>query len=422
MARIAVIGGSLGGLFAANLLWRDGHDVVLLEKAAGSLDGRGAGIVTHAALFEGLVRAGVAVDETLGVAVESRRVMAADGSVEATLGMPQVLTSWSRLYALLREAFPAGRLRASTAVERLEPRDDGIRVHVAEGRAPQPGRSVIEVDAVVASDGIRSVVRQQLLPEAQPAYAGYVAWRGVCDESLLSRRTLATVFEHFAFGLPAGEQFIGYPVAGPGNDCARGRRRYNFVWYRAADARQLRVLMTDDDGVHHEAGIPPNRVSWLQIAAMREAGRNLLAPQLAEILEKTALPFLQPICDLASPALAHGRVALMGDAAFVARPHVGMGVTKAAQDAMALCDALRIHPADVPAAWRRYEAERLGPGAAVVERGRRLGAYMQAQARADGAALPPRTAAGVLADTAIDLGRRPWPTWTETAASLPTAA
>ena len=341
MARILVVGGSLGGLLAANMLLRAGHDVQLVERAAGSLDGRGAGIVTHEALFEGLRRAGVVVDSSLGVSVDSRRVLARDGSVEASQPLPQVLTSWSRLYALLKAAFPAERYHGGLAVHHVEQHAEGVRVHCAPPLAAPVDvqrNEVFEGDAVVASDGIRSVVRHRLMPEVEPVYAGYLAWRGVCDEAVLSRHTLATAFDHFAFGLPAGEQFIGYPVAGPHNTTARGQRRYNFVWYRAAEEHTaLRALMTDADGEHHEAGIPPHKVSWRHIAAMREAGRALLAPQLAEILEKTAAPFLQPIYDLVSPRIAHGRVALMGDAAFVARPHVGMGVTKAAEDAMALC-------------------------------------------------------------------------------------
>ena len=124
--------------------------------------------------------------------------------------------------------------------------------------------------------------------------------------------------------------------------------------------------MTDADGRHHPLGIPPHRVSWKQVAAVREAARTLLAPQFAEILEKTAQPFLQPIYDVLSPRLAFDRVALMGDAAFVARPHVGMGVTKAAEDAMALVAAVRQHGA-TPAALAAFEAARLEPGRAVVE-------------------------------------------------------
>lgn len=425
MARLVVVGGSLGGLLAANMLLRDGHDVQLIERVAGSLDGRGAGIVTHAALFDGLRRAGVAVDDGLGVAVASRRVLAADGRVEASLDMPQVLTSWSRLYALLKAAFPADRVHAGLTVGHVARHGQSVCVHAA----PPWGAPVdvqvnhrFDADGVIASDGIRSAVRAELLPAVQPQYAGYVAWRGVCDEAVLSRHTLDTAFNHFAFGLPDGEQFIGYPVAGQGNATEVGQRRFNFVWYRpAAQASTLQDLMTDADGVHHEGGIPPHKVSWRHIAAMREAGRRLLAPQLAEILEKTAQPFLQPIHDLVSPRIAHGRVALMGDASFVARPHVGMGVTKAAEDAMALVDALRDAQGDVPAAWQRYEQARLAPGTAAVARGRMLGAYIQAQSRAGGVgpagdAAAHRSAARVLADTAIDLAGRPPDQWTEPAA------
>ena len=327
MARILIAGGSLGGLLAANMLLRDGHDVQVLEKAAGSLDGRGAGIVTHAALGRGLRRAGVTVDDTLGVRVESRVALAANGDIMARLAMPQVLTSWSRLHALLSGAFPVERCHPGVAVARAEQHAHGVRVFAECGASG----AVFEGDLLIASDGIRSAVRAQFAPQAVPEYAGYIAWRGVCDEVLLSRRTLTSVFDHFGFGLPAGEQLIGYPVAGHGNATALGRRRYNFVWYRAADEHGgLRELLTDADGEHFPLGIPPNKVSWRQVAAMREAARRLLAPQFAEMLEKTAQPFLQPIHDVVSQRLAFDRVALMGDAAFVARPHVGMGVTKAA--------------------------------------------------------------------------------------------
>ena len=396
MARILIAGGSLGGLLAANMLLRDGHDVQVIEKAAGSLDGRGAGIVTHAALGRALERAGVTVDATLGVHVASRVALDASGTVVARLAMPQVLTSWSRLYALLSAAFPAGRCQRSVAVVRVEPQAGGVRVHGEAGE-------VFDGDLLIASDGIRSAVRAQYAPLAVAQYAGYIAWRGICDEALLSRRTLGSVFEHFGFGLPAGEQLIGYPVAGPGNATARGSRRYNFVWYRAADEQgALRELLTDADGEHHPLGIAPNKVSWRHVAAMREAARQLLAPQFAEILEKTAQPFLQPIFDVASQRLAFDRVALMGDAAFVARPHVGMGVTKAADDACALSDCIARHGA-TPAALQAYEALRLAPGQAVVQRARQLGAYLQAQGSAEGRDSAQRDAETVLRETAIDV-------------------
>jgi 2-polyprenyl-6-methoxyphenol hydroxylase-like FAD-dependent oxidoreductase len=76
--------------------------------------------------------------------------------------------------------------------------------------------------------------------------------------------------------------------------------------------------------------------------------------------------------------MTSGRVALVGDAAFVARPHTGMGVTKAASDAVALADALAGAP-DLDAALSEYDRRRRRFGSALVAHARRLGAYMQAQ-------------------------------------------
>jgi 2-polyprenyl-6-methoxyphenol hydroxylase-like FAD-dependent oxidoreductase len=400
MPKILIIGGSLGGLLAANMLHHEGHDVCVLEKVRGSMDGRGAGIVTHDALFAGLQRAGLEGTEALGVQVQQRVALGVDGQEVAKLEMPQVLTSWSRLYEVLHQLLPAERYVQGVTVQQVDNDASGAVVHGLTA----DGTKSWTADLVIASDGIRSVVRQQLAPQVQPQYAGYVAWRGVCDESVLSERTLKSVFEKFGFGLPAGEQLIGYPVAGQGNDTRPGHRAYNFVWYRPANEAALSELLTDADGTQYQGGIPPNKVNWRHIADMRQAARTLLAPQFAEMIEKTAQPFLQPIYDVCSAQLAFGRIGLMGDASFVARPHIGMGVTKAAQDAVALADAIGEHGA-TPQALLAYEKSRLPEGQTAVARARWLGAYMQAQTNTLSAQQASRSALGVVSETAIDLGR-----------------
>ncbi|MGA8515574.1 MAG: FAD-dependent monooxygenase [Burkholderiaceae bacterium] len=398
MARILVIGGSLGGLMAAHMLLRAGHDVQVLEKAASSLAGRGAGIVTHQPLMAALERCGLTVDASLGVAVTERVVLAKDGAVVEHAYISQVLTSWSRLYAMLSAALDAQRMHFGASVARVEQSPTGVQVQCEDGRG-------FAADLVVAADGIRSTVRAQLAPQVQPQYAGYVAWRGVCDEAVLSQLTLKTVFDTFGFGVAPGEQLIGYPVAGAGNATMRGQRRYNFVWYRPASEPELKNLMTDADGQYYPLGISPNKVAWQHVAAVRQIAREKLAPQFAEMLEKTAQPFLQPIYDCASSQVAFDRVALLGDAAFVARPHVGMGVTKAAEDAAALADCIAQHGA-TPQALRAYERTRLPESMAVVQRGRALGAYMQALGQLGAqAATQPRTARSVMLETAIDLSK-----------------
>lgn len=398
MAKILIVGGSLGGLFAANILLRAGHDVTLLEKATGSLDGRGAGIVTHNALADALREAGISIDKSLGIAVNKRVTLGADGNSLGEIHLPQIVTSWSRLYHLLRENFPSERYLQGKNVTFISQNQHQVEVKCADG-------SRYEAELLIASDGIRSATRTFMAPSIQPKYAGYIAWRGVCDESHLSNYTLETLFNYFGFCLPDGEQMLGYPVAGQGNDTRPGKRRYNFVWYRpAGENKELVDLLTDADGKYFPTGIPPLKVSWRHIAAMREQARNLLAPQYVEIIEKTASPFLQPIYDVRSEQIVFGRIALMGDAAFIARPHVGMGVTKAGDEAMSIANHIAALGA-TPAALDAYSNERLSMGQQVVARAQYLGRYMQAQSSklmSDDGGLK-RNASTVMAETAIDI-------------------
>ena len=398
MAKILVAGGSLGGLFVANILLRQGHDVTLLEKTVGSMDGRGAGIVTHDALAEALRAAGVVVDETLGVSVSKRVTLGADGQSLGEMELPQVLTSWSRLYHMLKESFPSERYLQGKTVKTVTQDESAVHVLCEDG-------SKYDAELLIASDGIRSAIRAQVAPQIQPEYAGYIAWRGVCDEACLSKYTLETLFNQFGFCLPNGEQMLGYPVAGSGNDTRPGKRRYNFVWYRpASEHEELVSLLTDDDGHHYPTGIPPLKVSWKHIAHMRKVAQEILAPQYAEILEKTAAPFLQAIYDVRSEQIVFDRIALMGDAAFVGRPHVGMGVTKAGDEAMVIAKHIAALGA-TPAALKAYSDERLKLGQQVVARAQYLGRYMQAQGskgNRDNEKLK-RNADTVMAETAIDI-------------------
>jgi 2-polyprenyl-6-methoxyphenol hydroxylase-like FAD-dependent oxidoreductase len=91
-------------------------------------------------------------------------------------------------------------------------------------------------------------------------------------------------------------------------------------------------------------------------------------------------PFFQAIFDIESPRLTVGRAALLGDAAFVARPHVGMGVTKGALDALCLSRSLQTEN-DLNSALARYERLRSEFGRRCVARARRLGSYIEARSR-----------------------------------------
>jgi len=140
--------------------------------------------------------------------------------------------------------------------------------------------------------------------------------------------------------------------------------------------------MSDASGRRHEQIRPP-LIRTDVIAAVKADARALLAPSIADIFERAERPIFQPIHDFASPRLVFGRIALLGDAAFVARPHVGAGVTKAALDAMCLADALGSN-ATIDAALAQYNQVRQRAGSWAVARSREFGACVSAEVSRNG--------------------------------------
>src|SRR5581483_6830438 len=372
--RALIVGGSMSGLLAGIMLRRRGWRVDILERVGSELTGRGAGIVAQPELIAHLERIGLGT-HGLGLAMSRRKILDQSGNVIATSECPQIFTSWERAYRLLRDAFPPAHYRSGVGLKAFEQDTRQVVAHTSDEQS-------IEADILIGADGLRSTVRQQCLPNVGPVYAGYVAWRGLLAEGAIPPDIHREQFEQMTFCLPPGEQCLGYPVTGPevtgaGDGLRPGHRRYNVIWYRPADeTAELPGLLTDDAGVIHSISIPPPLIRKEPIAAMRGAAERLLAPQFRAIVRLIEEPLLQPIYDLASTRLAFGRVALIGDAAFVARPHVGAGVSKAADDAATLVAALDVD--DVASGLRRFEAERLPVGDRIIERARHLGAYLQA--------------------------------------------
>jgi 2-polyprenyl-6-methoxyphenol hydroxylase-like FAD-dependent oxidoreductase len=338
---------------------------------------------------------GLDPDHDLGIEVPRRLMFSRDGRETHRMAIPQTMTAWDRVFHLLKAAFPEADYHRGKELRRIEQRARVV-AHFADG-------AIEEGDLLVGADGIRSTVRQQYLPEVVPLYAGYTAWRGLVNEAAFPPALHAELFAHFSFCLPENEQMLGYPVAGPNNDLRVGHRRYNFVWYRpASEAHELPRLLTDDKGRTHVLSIPPPLIAREVIADMRAAAARVLAPQFEEMVALCEQPFLQPIYDLEVPRMAFGRAALVGDAAFVARPHIGAGVAKAADDALALADALA--GSGVESALRTFEAARVPVGNKIIARTRHLGAYVQADLKTEAErqyAARHRTPEAVLTETAI---------------------
>jgi len=367
-----VIGGSIGGLFAASLLRLAGWTVTLFERSRDELASRGAGLGVTQELVSIMRRAGARLDVSLAVPMSSMVWLDPEGRIVRELERHRMSSTWSRTYVPLRETVPDGDYRSGMTLERVEQEGERVTAIFTDG-------SRAEGDLLIAADGNQSTVRGQLMPDARARYAGYVAWRGIIEEREIPTSIHRNFFDKLIFAFPEGELALAMPVPGPGDDMRPGHRRYYFIWYRPTEAAAMKDLCTDASGGYHGTSIPPPLIRPELVREVKQRAAAIFAPSLAAVVQQTPQPLLQPIFDLEAPRLVVGRVALLGDAAFVARPHVAAGTTKAALDARCLADALIEADGDIDAALARYERVQFEFGRRLVAHGRYLGAYLEGQ-------------------------------------------
>jgi 2-polyprenyl-6-methoxyphenol hydroxylase-like FAD-dependent oxidoreductase len=366
--RVAVAGGSIGGLAAATALRSVGCAVEVYERTPHQMTSRGAGIVVQPSLTALLAQVGApALPMTR---CTHRQYLSPDGGPGALSAMPQRFTSWEAIYRTLVAAFPAGHCHRGIEVTGFdqEPDRGPVTVRLGDGRN-------VEADLLVCADGWRSSARERLLPQVAPHYAGYIAWRGTLDESDAPADLVDFLDDSFTFSdARSGGHALCYFIPGAEARTQPGERRLNWVWYVHVDeGPEFDTILTDDAGERRIGSVPQGRVAPAVVERMREAAVRELHPRFAKLIAATPEPFLQVILDLAVPRMLFGRVCLVGDAAFIVRPHTAGATAKAADDARALAFAAQAWRTDFDAELARWEADRLAGGRAMSHYGLALG-------------------------------------------------
>ena len=367
--RALIIGGSLGGLFTAVALRAIGWRVDVFERSPHALDSRGGGLVLQPDVLNVFHFAGLDAHAPLAVPSGDRIYLDSAGHVVQRGYQPQSQTSWNMLYATMRASLPDACVHPGETLASFEQAGGQVRARFAGGR-------VETGDLLVGADGAHSTVRKLLLPAAVPAYAGYVAWRGLVPELALAAQHRALLDGVFAFQHEGDNMLLEYMAPGEDGAVDAGRRRWNWVWYRNIPEHALPAVLTDRAGRTHPFSLPPGALQDGYGAALRADADRMLAPPLRALVHATAEPFIQLILDLEVAQMAFGRVVLLGDAAFVPRPHTAGGSAKAAANALALAQALQRPGRPVEQALRTWETFQLRAGRIMTASGRRMGDHI----------------------------------------------
>jgi 2,6-dihydroxypyridine 3-monooxygenase len=365
--RVAVSGGSLAGLTTALLLRDLGHEVDIFERSRDDLTGHGAGIVAHEVTLRYFVeRAPIALDE-LTVPVGRYRLLDGAGRLLHEEPVAYRFVSWGTLYRALLALYGRGRYHPGRALAAFAAERDGVRLHFADGCEAR-------CDLLVLAEGVQSTGRRRLFPGVEPRYAGYVAWRGTVAERDLPPHALARLDGAITYTLIPHSHILVYPIPGVDGRVERGHRRWNFVWYRnAAPGTVFEELMTDCEGYLHPVTLRPGRVQERFVRELKETAAACLPAEVAAVVAATAQPFIQAVMDLESPRMALGRVCILGDAAFAARPHAAAGTAKACENAWMLAEALERFGEDLAGALEAWSRHQCALGASLVARARSIG-------------------------------------------------
>ena len=329
---VAIVGGGIGGLFAANAMIQYGLEVSVYEQSP-ELGEIGAGVQITPNSVRQLERIG------FGPSVEKWGALIGEGSQylrhEGTHIAPVQISDaagWKAVYGMhradfvnfLASALPAGVVHCNHKGIKFEQSDDTTRVTFENGNK-------IEADLIVAADGIHSELRPYIYPPSNPVFHGTVSYRGLVHRDRLGNWPM----DRWQMWAGPSKHFLVFPVRSGELLCYVG-------------------FVPTDEEMKESWSAPGNP----DVLRGEFKGWD---PKIEFLLEQVETTFRWALYDREPlPKWTKGRLTLLGDAAHPMLPHLGQGANQAIEDGMALAVILSEVPTvTLPDALLAYEKLRL---------------------------------------------------------------
>jgi salicylate hydroxylase len=323
-----IVGGGIGGLFAANALLSHGLRVTVYEQAP-ALGEVGAGVYVTPNAVRQLERVGLG--PALGkwgarVGADSA-YFRHDGTPIAKVQVTDA-AGWNACFGMHRADYvgllaanlPDGIVHTGQRAVSYEEADGVARVRFAQG-------PVVEADAVVGADGIHSEMRPFVFPPSRPVFHGTISYRGLVPRERLPGWPM----DRWQMWAGPSKHFLVFPV--------RGGAMVNYVGFVPVDEEMKESWSAPGDP---------------EVLRREFAGWD---PRIGEILQQVDRTFRWALYDREPlPTWSKSRLTLLGDAAHPMLPHLGQGANQSIEDGMALATILaQADRADLPAALQAYE-------------------------------------------------------------------
>jgi salicylate hydroxylase len=325
---VAVVGGGIGGLFAANALISQGLSVSVYEQAP-ALGEIGAGVYITPNAVRHLERVGLgeATAKYGALVGQNSHYYRHDGKPIAPVQVAD-LHGWNATYGMhradlveyLAANLPAGVVHCGHRATGFEQGADKVRVTFANG-------ATAEADVVVAADGIHSELRPYVYPPSKPVFHGTISYRGLVPRERLPDWPT----DRWQMWAGPSKHFLVFPV--------RHGTMVNYVGF----------VPTDEE--MKESWSAPGNPDTLR------AEFEGWDPRITQVLKQVDHCFRWALYDREPlPTWTKGRLTLLGDAAHPMLPHLGQGANQSIEDGMALATILsQVDNADVPEALQAYE-------------------------------------------------------------------